>query len=151
MSKAKTTSSKRNATIPTAGSRAAEWQGMNWIRQEKRLAIYLRDGMACCYCGCGVEDGAQMTLDHLVPHSKGGSNNEVNLVTCCQRCNSARGARPLAGWIKAVAAYRNHGATAATVAKHVRNCAARSLNPHKVEALELIARRGSAAKALAAF
>jgi 5-methylcytosine-specific restriction endonuclease McrA len=45
-----------------------EWQGMNWIRQEKRLAIYLRDGLACGYCGDSVENGAKLSLDHLKPH-----------------------------------------------------------------------------------
>lgn len=32
-------------------TRKADWQGMNWIRQDKRLAIYLRDGLACVWCG----------------------------------------------------------------------------------------------------
>jgi 5-methylcytosine-specific restriction endonuclease McrA len=68
-------------------------QGMNWIRKEKRLAIYLRDGLACCYCGGAVEDGAKLTLDHIKCHDHGGSNDATNLVTCCHSCNSARGAR----------------------------------------------------------
>ena len=66
---------------------------MNWIRKEKRLAIYLRDGLACAYCGESVEDGAKLTLDHLKAHNHGGSNDADNLVTCCHRCNSARGKR----------------------------------------------------------
>ena len=70
------------------------YQGMNWITQKKRLAIYLRDGLACAYCGASVETGAQLSLDHLIPHSEGGTNHESNLVTCCSRCNSSRGARP---------------------------------------------------------
>ena len=60
-------------------------QGMNWIRKEKRLAIYLRDGLACCFCGEGVEDGAKLTLDHLTPHSHGGTNGAENLATACHR------------------------------------------------------------------
>jgi hypothetical protein len=50
-------------------------QGMNWIRQEKRLAIYLRDGLACCWCGFTVEDGVRFTLDHIVPRQMGGGND----------------------------------------------------------------------------
>jgi len=42
---------------------AKRTQGMNWIRKEKRLAIYLRDGLACGYCGQSIEDGAKLTLD----------------------------------------------------------------------------------------
>lgn len=66
-------------------------QGMNWIRKEKRLAIYLRDGLACCYCGDGVDGGAKLTLDHIVPHHHGGDNHPLNLITACHSCNSARG------------------------------------------------------------
>ena len=125
-----------------------DWQGMNWIRQEKRLAIYLRDGLACCYCGDSVENGAKLSLDHVQPHSKGGSNEAENLVTCCSRCNSARGNRPVATFAKAVAEYLGHQVEASEIVKHVRNAARRSLAGPKVEAKELIARRGSAARVL---
>ena len=119
------------------------WQGQNGLRPEKRLAIYLRDGMACVYCGQEVEAGVVLTLDHLTPASKGGSNSEKNLVTCCQKCNSSRGVRPVAAFIRAVAGYT--GRQANDVAAHVRNCAARSITKHKQEAKELISRRGSVA------
>jgi 5-methylcytosine-specific restriction endonuclease McrA len=68
-------------------------QGMNWIRPEKRLAIYLRDGLACVYCEATTEND-RLTLDHLVPYCKSGSNDSLNLVTCCLSCNSGRGAKP---------------------------------------------------------
>lgn len=35
-------------------ARKENWQGMNWCRPATRLAIYLRDGMACTYCGRGL-------------------------------------------------------------------------------------------------
>lgn len=126
-----------------------EWQGMNWIRQEKRLAIYLRDGLACAYCGHSVENGAALTLDHVKPHSKGGDNGERNLVTCCERCNKSRGNRSIKVWCAAVATYLNHGVTAKEVESHVKACVKRDLTPHKAEAKEMIARRGSAARVLA--
>ena len=67
--------------------------GGKWIRADKRLAIYLRDGLACVYCGRGIEgDGfGCLTLDHVRPSSHGGSNDARNLVTACRRCNSRRG------------------------------------------------------------
>ena len=34
-------------------------------RPEKRLAIYLRDDMACIYCGIGIEEAGTLTLDHV--------------------------------------------------------------------------------------
>jgi len=125
-----------------------KWQGMNWIRQDKRLAIYLRDGLACCWCGDTVENGSQLTLDHLVPHAKDGSNHESNLVTSCLRCNSSRGTRSVPAFAKVVAAYINHGLTTEQVVSHVRKCARRSLAPHRIEAKQLIAERGSAAAAI---
>jgi hypothetical protein len=66
-----------------------------WIRPAKRLAIYLRDGFTCAYCGRDLHNvaPADITLDHLTPKSEGGSNKEENLVTACRSCNSARGAK----------------------------------------------------------
>jgi hypothetical protein len=84
--------------------------GMKWIRSDKRLAIYLRDGLACAYCGDGVEDGLKLTLDHLLPRSAGGNNDASNLITACHRCNSARGARSVAEFAAGVAAYLAHRA-----------------------------------------
>ena len=127
--------------------RTANWQGMNWIRQEKRLAIYIRDGLACAYCGDSVERGAMLTLDHVRPHSHGGSNEADNLVTCCKRCNSSRGDRPVARFARVVAAYLNHGAEAGEIIAHVRNCTRRELPMDDAKAL--IARRGSVARVLA--
>ena len=129
-------------------NRKANWQGMNWIRQSSRLAIYLRDGMACAYCGSTVEDGAQLSLDHLKPHSHGGSNKPTNLVTCCSKCNSSRGNRSVRSFCQGVAEYLDSDAIA--IERHVRACARRSLTGPRAEAKELINRRGSAAKAVSA-
>jgi 5-methylcytosine-specific restriction endonuclease McrA len=120
--------------------RQATWQGGKWITPKRRLAIYLRDGMACCYCGAKVEDGAQLSLDHLTPDSKGGGNESTNLVTCCKKCNSSRGNRPVATFAKAVAEYLN--TDAAAILRHVRNCSRRALPLD--EAAELISRRKAA-------
>lgn len=63
---------------------------MKWLTHSKRLAIYLRDGLRCLWCGCGVEHGATLALDHVRPHTKGGSNHERNLITSCVPCNRRR-------------------------------------------------------------
>lgn len=86
-------------------------QGMNWIRPAKRLAIYMRDGLACVWCGVGVENGAKLTLDHVICQKRGGHNGEKNLITACLSCNSSRGSRTISKFAAAVAAYRNHGVT----------------------------------------
>lgn len=121
-------------------------QGMNWITQVKRLSIYLRDGLACCYCGHSVEEGAQLTLDHLKPYSKGGNNDATNLVTCCARCNSSRGTRSYTKFAHSVAAYLNHGISGLDILGHIRRCTRRVLP--LAEAKTLIARQGSVFKVL---
>jgi len=127
--------------------RKENWQGMNWIRQTTRLAIYMRDGLACAYCGATLEDGATLTLDHVKPASKGGTNDPSNLVTCCKQCNCSRGTRSMTAFVKAVAGYVR-GKSAKQILTHVRNATRRALP--RQEARDLIARRGSVAKALAA-
>ena len=114
---------------------------MNWITQCKRLAIYLRDGLACAYCGSTVTEGAQLSLDHLKPYSKGGSNEASNLITCCSKCNSSRGNRSYTKFADNVAGYLNHGLTGKDIVKHIKTCIKRELNT--AEAKELIARQGS--------
>lgn len=114
-------------------------QGMNWIRPAKRLAIYMRDGMACVWCGAGVED-VKLTLDHLTPYSRGGNHDAKNLVTCCHRCNSSRGNRSVKAFAVVVADYVDHGETAARLLKFIKLTTSRSLDVPA--ARELIARRG---------
>lgn len=81
-------------------------QGMNWIRPVKRLAIYIRDGFACVYCGLGVENGVSLTLDHLKPFTKGGHHDHGNLVTCCRNCNTFRGNRTWRGYVSRICDHR---------------------------------------------
>lgn len=48
-----------------------------------RNRIYKRDGNQCVYCG----SKKQLTIDHLIPKSRGGKNEWTNLATCCFKCN----------------------------------------------------------------
>lgn len=129
--------------------RKENWQGMNWCRQNTRLAIYLRDGLACAYCGDSVENGVKLTLDHIQPHDLGGTNATCNLVTCCHRCNSSRGKRSVRAFASAVSEYLNHDVKASEIIKHINACASRDLKPYREQARQMIALRGSAAKVLA--
>jgi 5-methylcytosine-specific restriction endonuclease McrA len=64
--------------------------GSKWIRPEKRLAIYARDGFACVCCGATAEEGVMLSLDHVLPRELGGTHHETNLVTMCVPCNSTK-------------------------------------------------------------
>jgi hypothetical protein len=124
----------------------SKYQGSKWITREKRLALYIRDGMGCAYCGLGVEDGAMLTLDHLTPHCQGGTNAADNLVTACRTCNSARGERTLEEFADRVAGYLNHGITAEQILTHIRQTVVRPVDTKASKSL--IAARGSFTLAL---
>jgi 5-methylcytosine-specific restriction endonuclease McrA len=52
-----------------------------------RKNILRRDGFRCQYCGA---HSAQLTVDHVIPKSRGGSDSWENLVTACVRCNNSK-------------------------------------------------------------
>ena len=71
-------------------------RGSGWIARPLRLALYLRDGFACQYCGRDLHAAPprEVTLDHLVPQCRGGTHEPSNLVTACLACNSRRQHQP---------------------------------------------------------
>lgn len=52
-----------------------------------RQNIFRRDDYKCVYC----RSSSNLTLDHVLPKSKGGPNTWKNLVTCCGECNVKKG------------------------------------------------------------
>jgi len=59
-------------------------------RALSRKNILLRDRNTCQYCGIVLPAG-ELTLDHVVPRSRGGSSTWENLVACCHTCNRRKG------------------------------------------------------------
>lgn len=55
-----------------------------------RLDVFERDDYKCQMCGRTVEDGIKLHIDHIVPFSKGGSNDMDNLQVLCHECNLAK-------------------------------------------------------------
>ncbi|NJK99452.1 MAG: HNH endonuclease [Spirulinaceae cyanobacterium SM2_1_0] len=55
-----------------------------------RREVLRRDRHTCQYCG----SKSHLTLDHVVPRSKGGQHTWDNVVTACEACNSRKGDRP---------------------------------------------------------
>jgi 5-methylcytosine-specific restriction endonuclease McrA len=58
-------------------------------RKISRRALFARDGWRCQYCGAGTK----LTLDHVVPRSRGGDSDWENVVTSCAPCNLRKGDR----------------------------------------------------------
>lgn len=71
----------------------------NWIRIEKRLAIYIRDRFICGYCAirCNYDN---ITLDHVIARDKGGSNEPDNLIVSCLSCNSSKQNTAVQDWLQ---------------------------------------------------
>lgn len=61
-------------------------------RRISRRVLFARDGWQCAYCGTG---GNRLTLDHIVPRSRGGESVWENVVTSCAPCNHRKGDRLL--------------------------------------------------------
>lgn len=59
-----------------------------------RNNILNRDGNMCMYCG-KVLPTRDLTLDHIIPRSRGGKNTWDNLVACCTPCNKYKGDKML--------------------------------------------------------
>ncbi len=59
-------------------------------KRRKKELIAERDGRLCFYCR-RVFELEFMTLDHLVPKTRGGSNHISNLVLSCSPCNYKKG------------------------------------------------------------
>jgi 5-methylcytosine-specific restriction endonuclease McrA len=56
-------------------------------RKITRRAVFARDGWTCQYCGAR----SNLTVDHVIPRSKGGSSEWDNIVASCAPCNRRKG------------------------------------------------------------
>lgn len=67
--------------------RLKKYKNTSHVPKSVRKAVYERDNHTCQCCGI-KED---LTLDHIVPRSRGGSNDMNNLQTLCKSCNFRKG------------------------------------------------------------
>jgi 5-methylcytosine-specific restriction endonuclease McrA len=56
-------------------------------RKITRRAVFARDDWTCQYCG----SRSNLTVDHVIPRSKGGSSSWDNIVASCAPCNRRKG------------------------------------------------------------
>ena len=58
-------------------------------RRITRRAVFARDSWTCQYCGTT----SHLTVDHVIPRSRGGASDWENIVTSCAPCNRRKGNR----------------------------------------------------------
>ena len=61
------------------------------IENTKYKDIYIRDNETCNHCGCESD----LTVDHIIPISRGGHHADYNLQVLCRKCNSKKGHKVL--------------------------------------------------------
>ena len=64
------------------------------IPKSVRFRIFVKANFCCTYCG---GPGGPLVIDHVIPVSLGGSNDEANLVASCTDCNIGKGASNVVG------------------------------------------------------
>lgn len=64
---------------------------------ELRKTVFARDQFTCTYCGAR---GSALECDHVVPISRGGTNDLSNLATSCRPCNRAKRDKLISEWLR---------------------------------------------------
>ena len=64
------------------------------LSKTTRFEIFKRDSFKCSYCGA-TADAVALHVDHIIPVSKGGTNDFMNLITSCIPCNAGKSDRQL--------------------------------------------------------
>lgn len=75
---------------PVLGNQAGPEVKRASISPKLRFAVLSRDGFKCIYCG-RASSSAPIEIDHKIPVSAGGLNDEGNLVSACIDCNRGKG------------------------------------------------------------
>lgn len=57
-----------------------------------RRTVLARDHYTCQYCN-SIPPRQKLTLDHVLPRSRGGKTTWENVITACQKCNGRKGSR----------------------------------------------------------
>jgi hypothetical protein len=78
-----------SASQPTKPKRTKQ-PARHSISASLRYTILRRDHFACRLCGATATEGISLEVDHIVPVSRGGTNDPHNLQTLCHACNAGK-------------------------------------------------------------
>ena len=67
---------------------------MKWKDLEKDAKEYLKEERKCIYCG----STSDLSIDHIIPQSKGGLDIAANSILACKSCNSSKGNKDVFEW-----------------------------------------------------
>lgn len=70
--------------------------GRDKISKSTREDVFDADNYKCTYCG----SSEFLQIDHVIPLSKGGTNDRENLTTACRSCNLSKGNKLLEEWCR---------------------------------------------------
>ena len=70
------------------------------VNPQVKLNVIRRDNFKCIYCGTGGSQKNFLTVDHVLPLSKGGTNVQTNIACCCRECNAKKNSMLLTNFIK---------------------------------------------------
>jgi len=106
-----------------------KWHGSKWLRSTTRHAIYCRDNHTCVYCGkIAYVHNIKLTIDHITPREKGGSNTHTNLVTSCGKCNSSKQDKTKRQWFQYL---KRQGINTDQVSRRVLKQSRKQLKPFR--------------------
>lgn len=80
---------EKASDIPSPPDHQDSGKTAGGVSEDVRQAVFKRDGGRCKAC----DSTDDLSLDHIIPRSKGGSHDESNLQTLCRRCNAAKNNR----------------------------------------------------------
>ena len=78
------------------------------ITADQLMKLFNDRDWTCHYCGIYSKGSGEMTLDHVEPMAKGGSNTIDNCVPACHVCNMAKGTKTVQEFLVSI----NRGAEA---------------------------------------
>jgi len=84
-------------TVEVEGAKIPLLSRLSWRR--RKAQVRKRDGATCRYCGGHAPDGQP---DHILPLSRGGTDDLENLAWACPGCNQSKGDRTLQEWAEVV-------------------------------------------------
>ena len=70
------------------------------IHQCKKFRVFIKDDFTCTYCAKPMSPKTKLTVDHIVPKAKGGTNAYSNITTACQCCNGKKADMLLTDFIR---------------------------------------------------